>query len=132
MIAESKRINRRDICLDDDKFDGFVVRCVQAGHTVSDVFLGTELFLEPGGSVVLEYYQEGDTLYYESFGHDEWEPSSAAGDSVVRMFKRSRPKEAKAEVYDIFTGARIDQNKREERFGEKLKKKIAELESNAF
>lgn len=132
MIPESTRISRSDIWLDDNKFDGFLVRCVQAGNTVSDLFLGTELFLEPDGTVVLEYNLENDTLYYETFAQDEWGPSEKADEATVRMFNRVRTKTTAAEVYDIFTGLKIDPNKREVRFGERLRAKIAELDSNAF
>jgi hypothetical protein len=132
VIAESTRINRRDIWLDDDKFSGFIGRCINAGHNYVDVFFGVELFLEHNGTVVVEYIQDYDTLYYEVFSPGEWGPSEHASDSVLRMFNSVRPKDGMTEVFDIFTGLKLDRTRKEERFGEKLREAIAAQEKNAF
>jgi hypothetical protein len=84
------------------------------------------------GQITLEFLPDGGGFRFVTFEHDEWSPAETASTGALRLFKRFRPTPAKAEVYDLFTGQRMNLNKKEERFGEKLRQKIEELEQNAF
>lgn len=131
-MTECTLLSRADVRLDPDKLQRFVASCVTQGDCLADVFLDTRIYLESDGQITLEFLPEGGGFRFITFGHDEWSPAETASTDALRLFKRFRPAPTKAEVYDLFSGKRIDLSKKEERFGERLRQRIAELEQNAF
>ncbi|SOB60055.1 protein of unknown function [Pseudodesulfovibrio profundus] len=132
MTSKCTLLRRADVRLDPDKLQRFVTSCVTQGDCLADVFLTTRIYLEMDGQITLEFLPDGGGFHFVTFEHDEWSPAETASRDALRLFRQFRPAPTKAEVYDLFTGQRIDPNKKEERFGEKLRQKIEELEQNAF
>lgn len=127
IMTDGTPLHRTDVRLDPDKLQRFVASCVTQGDCLADVFLDTRIYLESDGQITLEFLPDGDGFRFVTFDYDEWSPAGTASMDALRLFKRFRPDPAKAEVYDLFSGQRIDLSKKEERFGERLRQKIAEL-----
>lgn len=131
-MTECTQLRRADVRLDPEKLQRFVASCVTQRVCLADVFLETRIYLERGGQITLEFLPDGGGFRFITFDSDEWSPAETASRDALRLFKRFRPAPAKAEVYDLFTGQRIDLNKKEDLFGERLRQKIEELEQNVF
>jgi len=129
---ELTTLRRQDVILSEDKLEAFLLRCALKGFTSSEIFQETAIILEDNGNITIEFARDGCIPQFEIFAPHEWEPGPKTSLKMQGMFARVRPTPTKAEVYDFFSGQRINLNKQEERFGEQLRQKIEELEQNTF
>lgn len=125
-------VSRKDILLDNDRFTRFMRLAMDDPNTLSHFFSGVRLYLEKNGEIIAEYNPEGLTLYTMPFRQGHWEPSDTAPAKVIQAYEKARQKTERHGIFDIFSGQQIDTNRKEKKFGERLREKIEASERNSF
>ncbi|BDQ33411.1 hypothetical protein [Pseudodesulfovibrio portus] len=115
MISECNQLHRADVRLDPEKLHGFTTACVAHGNCFADVFWDTRIYLERDGRITLEFLPHGGTLHFVMFELDEWSPAVTASADAMRLFTRFRKEPDDAQVFDIFTGERLQEDQLEAR-----------------
>ncbi len=126
-------VSRKDVLLDNDRFSRFMRLAMDAPNTLSHFFSEVRLYLEKTGEIIAEYNPAGVTLYHMSFKVRHWSPSDTAPAKVLHAYEKARRKtESGGEIYDIFSGQRIDTNQKETWFDERLRAKTKACERNTL
>lgn len=108
MTADSTRIRRRDVRIDDVALDRFVRKIRSTGVPVTEILMNIELYVERNRTVVAECpVFDGETVHCTIFGADEWWISANADDLTRRILESVRPKPSPGGVFDIFTGRQL-------------------------